>query len=214
MDIYRPYTYLVGWSIHNKWYYGVRFAKNCHPNDLWVKYFTSSNRVKDLRNQLGEPDIITIRKVFNSAEKARLWESKVIRRVKAVRDPKWLNQSDHNDKFYHEGPRGVFSEEHRNKLSNARKGRSISQEHAEALHEGRRRSKNSSEHIEAIKRHNRGKKPSEETRLKYSLAKKGKPSPNKGKRFGPHSEDYKRKMSETLKEVWRKRKMKDHYNSD
>lgn len=43
MYIYTPYTYLIGWSKHNIWYYGKRTAKNCHPNDFWVTYFTSSN---------------------------------------------------------------------------------------------------------------------------------------------------------------------------
>lgn len=29
-----PYTYLIGWPNLNKWYYGVRYAKNCQPIDL------------------------------------------------------------------------------------------------------------------------------------------------------------------------------------
>jgi len=37
-----PYTYLIGWSNLNTWYYGRRTSKNCHPSDLWQKYFTSS----------------------------------------------------------------------------------------------------------------------------------------------------------------------------
>jgi hypothetical protein len=36
MNIYNtPYTYLIGWSNQNKYYYGVRYAKDCHPNDFW-----------------------------------------------------------------------------------------------------------------------------------------------------------------------------------
>ena len=38
-----PYTYLIGWSNLNKFYYGVRYGKGCHPSDLWVKYFGSRN---------------------------------------------------------------------------------------------------------------------------------------------------------------------------
>ena len=42
-----PYTYIIGWSSLNKWYYGVRYAKNCKPEDLWKTYFTSSKHVKE-----------------------------------------------------------------------------------------------------------------------------------------------------------------------
>jgi len=125
-----------------------------------------------------------VRKVFDEAQKARLWESKVLRRINATYDGKWLNQTDHNDRFYHEGPRGSFSEEHRRKLSEAKKGRKISEEHKRKLHEGRKRSKNSPEHIEAIRQHNLNKKATAETRLKQSLAKIGKPG-NKRKNICP-----------------------------
>lgn len=128
MDIYKPYTYLIGWLNINKWYYGVRFAKNCNPNDFWVNYFTSSKKVKEIRKMYGEPNIIQIRKTFETADKARLWEAKVIKKLNAPSSDKWLNQSDHNDKFYHEGPRGSFTEEHRKKLSIAAIGRKDSPE--------------------------------------------------------------------------------------
>jgi hypothetical protein len=88
-----PYTYLIGWSKLNKWYYGVRFAKKCHPSDLWIKYFTSSKQVKHFRKIHGEPDIIDIRKTFSSVEAAILWEEKVLRKVKVLKDDKWLNQN-------------------------------------------------------------------------------------------------------------------------
>lgn len=59
-----PFTYLIGWSKHNLWYYGCRFAKGCKPDDLWTKYFTSSigkddiKGVREYRQELGEPDVI------------------------------------------------------------------------------------------------------------------------------------------------------------
>jgi len=128
MDIYKPYTYLIGWTDINKWYYGVRFAKNCNPNDLWIKYFTSSKKVKEIRKMHGEPNIIQIRKIFDNSQKARIWESKVIKKINAVSDKKWLNQTDITDKFYHEGPRESFSEDHKKKLSLARIGKKDSPE--------------------------------------------------------------------------------------
>ena len=86
-----PYTYLIGWTKHNKWYYGVRYGKKCHPDDLWVTYFTSSKIVRHCRKEYGEPDIIEIRKTFDSPEKALKWETKVLQRINVIKEEKWLN---------------------------------------------------------------------------------------------------------------------------
>jgi hypothetical protein len=94
MNIYTPYTYFIGWSWLNTYYYGVKFAKKCHPSDLWVTYFTSSKYVHEFRELYGEPDIIEIRNVFNTADKARSWEHKVLKRIKAVLRKDFLNESD------------------------------------------------------------------------------------------------------------------------
>ena len=77
----KPYTYLIGWSNHNKWYYGVRYAKDCHPIDLWTTYFTSSKSVLEYRNKYGEPDIIEVRKVFDDMTSAIKYETKVLKRL-------------------------------------------------------------------------------------------------------------------------------------
>ena len=37
-----PYTYRITHLPSGKHYYGARYAKDCHPSDLWVIYFTSS----------------------------------------------------------------------------------------------------------------------------------------------------------------------------
>jgi hypothetical protein len=89
-----PYTYLIGWSHHNKYYYGVRYCKNCNPSDFWKTYFTSSKKVKDFRKCFGEPDIIQIRKTFCNIDSARLWEHKVLKRMNVVLDNRFLNQTD------------------------------------------------------------------------------------------------------------------------
>jgi hypothetical protein len=88
-----PYTYLIGWSKLNTWYYGVRYSKKCHPNDLWVLYKTSSNYVKEFVNRHGDPDIVQVRKLFTEVNKARLWEETVLRRMKVINDDKWLNKT-------------------------------------------------------------------------------------------------------------------------
>lgn len=89
-----PYTYLIGWKEQNKFYYGVRYAKGCHPGDLMTTYFTSSSEVSKMIYHFGLPDIIQIRKTFNDIDKARLWEHKVLRKMKVITSDKWLNRSD------------------------------------------------------------------------------------------------------------------------
>ena len=89
-----PYTYLIGWPEYNIWYYGLRYAKKCHPSDLWTTYFTSSKYVKQARQKYGEPSVIEIRKTFESVEQAQKWEHKVLRRMNVVNEEKWLNKTD------------------------------------------------------------------------------------------------------------------------
>jgi len=95
MTIYTPYTYLIGWTDHDKWYYGVRFAnKNPPEHDLWKHYHTSSNYVKDFRKVYGEPDVIQVRKVFYGIDSAVRFEEKVLRRLyESDHWDKWLNKS-------------------------------------------------------------------------------------------------------------------------
>jgi hypothetical protein len=91
MNIYQPYTYLIGWTAHNKWYYGARYAKKCHPTDLWVKYFTSSKFVKYFTLKHGPPDIIQIRKIFTNGKDCLIWEQKVLARIDAAKNKNFLN---------------------------------------------------------------------------------------------------------------------------
>lgn len=92
--MYIPYTYLIGWSKLDKWYYGVRWVEGCHPNDLWKEYFTSSEYVKMMKDVFGDPDIIEVRKKFDCPKKARLWETLVISRMRMFESQKWLNRSN------------------------------------------------------------------------------------------------------------------------
>jgi hypothetical protein len=94
MSIYQPYTYLIGWSNHNKWYYGVRYAQNCNPQDLWKTYFTSSKHVKKFREEYGEPDVVQVRKIFNTKKSAILWEEKVLQKLNVRNNDNWLNKND------------------------------------------------------------------------------------------------------------------------
>ena len=88
------FTYLLGWSRNNKWYYGVRYALNCDPADLWTIYFTSSSFVESQRRLFGEPDVIEIRRTFGEdSKRAKTWEDKVLARLSVQGNSKWLNES-------------------------------------------------------------------------------------------------------------------------
>lgn len=64
------YTYYLSWTDQDLHYYGARFAKDANPQDLWQTYFTSSKYVEAARKKYGEPDVIQVRKLFESAEDA------------------------------------------------------------------------------------------------------------------------------------------------
>lgn len=91
-----PYTYLIGWPELNTWYYGVRYAEGCSPADLWVTYFTSSVYVDEFVKTHGAPTHRQIRKIFtqDNIPTAKLWEHKVLRRMKVVKKEQWLNKND------------------------------------------------------------------------------------------------------------------------
>lgn len=91
-----PYTYLIGWTNLDTWYYGVRYSANCHPSDLWVKYKTSSKYVERFVCEHGNPDVIQVRKTFKTKDAALAWEETVLRRLNVVNDPRFLNRWDNN----------------------------------------------------------------------------------------------------------------------
>lgn len=121
--IYLPYTYLIGWSKHDKWYYGAEYGsvvKNANPSNLWTTYFTSSKEVKSFREQYGEPDIIQVRKIFKDEKSCRLWEDKVLTRLDVIRSNKWMNKRQGSSVFFVcEG----HSEESKKRMSEQRRGR-------------------------------------------------------------------------------------------
>ena len=145
MTIYKPYTYLIGWTSHSMWYYGVRYAKTADPNELWKKYFTSSKHVKAFAQKYGDPDVIQIRKIFNTANSACNWENKVLKRIKAKSRRDFLNATDNRaipstpfdrtknlGHYVESGPRGSWeelygndrAEKMRKNLSATKKGKS------------------------------------------------------------------------------------------
>ena len=108
MSIYEPYTYIIGWTKLNLWYYGCRysFRNKANPKDFWVTYFSSSKKVKHLRMTEGEPDVLMVRKTFKASsetpddeevqsliDSVLSWERKFLIKIDALNNNLWLNEN-------------------------------------------------------------------------------------------------------------------------
>lgn len=90
-----PYTYLIKNLTTGKVYYGCQYSKNCHPNNLWKTYFTSSEYVRELINKYGKNDFVyEVRKTFKSKTEALNWERKVLRRLNASFSNVFINRNN------------------------------------------------------------------------------------------------------------------------
>jgi len=152
-----PFTYYLFHKPTGKKYYGVRYAKGCSPESIWTTYFTSSKQVKKLIKEYGADSFVyEVRRVFDSASAAKLWESTVQRRLRVDTREDWLNLHVQDGQFHNIGHSAETKERIRETLT----GRAPSNKGKPA--------------------HNKGKPMSEEQKAKLSAAHKGKPSPKKG----------------------------------
>lgn len=168
-----PFTYLIGWSAFGVFYYGVKTSKGCHPKDLWTKYFTSSRHVKECREKHGEPDILEIRRVFNSVKDALGWEARVLKRMAAHKHPSFLNKSVCGILFNTTGRTYAHAAETRLKIGAWNKGRVLSEETRAKISEARMGKPLSEEHRAKLSIAGRGRITSDATREKLSVALKG-----------------------------------------
>ena len=90
------FTYLLKWTIHQKSYYGVRYKDSATLESIGTTYFSSSKYVKKFIKENGNPDVVEIRRIFKDKNSAKSWEEKVIRRIKAIKNPNWLNMGNNN----------------------------------------------------------------------------------------------------------------------
>jgi hypothetical protein len=133
-----PYTYLIGWTKLNLWYYGARYANSAsrgiaNPSDLFVTYFTSSKLVKEMREMHGEPDVIQVRRTFKTAKEAITWEAKVCNRMDTKNTLKFLNLHNGDGKFSNAGISP--SDETRSKIGAANRGKTPTAKTREKLSE-------------------------------------------------------------------------------
>ena len=184
MDIYRPYTYLIGWSVLNKWYYGVRYRKNCSPSDLFKTYFTSSKHVKNFIQGNGLPDVIQVRKTFTNSVEAIAWENKVLTRLKVKQDKRWLNMHSGDGKFFNKGGYKL-TEEQLYSHTAANRLKVKDENYLNKLRKPKKNKENysykkSEDHCKnvsvALKTYNKDNPRTEEHKQKISESKRGKPN--------------------------------------
>ena len=85
------YTYSIKHLLTNKIYYGVRKSTVV---DIGITYFSSSKLVKQmLQAEPIENFKFKVRQKFQSYEEARLHETKLLSRIRAVTNPMMLNQA-------------------------------------------------------------------------------------------------------------------------
>lgn len=159
-----PFTYLIYCTITDQYYYGSRYGKGCHPSSLWKTYFTSSKVIKQLILEHGKDAFkFYIRKVFNTPEEARKWETRFLNRVKAAQSARWINLHNADDKFYCRGHHGNLGKKH-------------TKQHNENISKGQtgiKRAPFSEEHLRKLSEYRNGKKQSKEVRQKMSESRRG-----------------------------------------
>lgn len=168
MNIYQPFTYLITFLPTGQRYYGVRTKRKCHPTELWHLYFTSSKTVRQLIAEHGK-DAFTfeIRKTFDNAESAILWEHRVLARLDAARNPLYLNKNNGDRKFL---PKLQHDEDTKSKIGAKHKGKTMTQEAKDKMFQTR-----------TERFGNLLPWQSAESNLKRSQTLKGRPAWNKGK---------------------------------
>ena len=187
---YLSYTYLIGWTKQDLWYYGVRTANKTEPeNDLWVHYFTSSDYVKQQRIELGEPNVVQIRQTFIDSNKARLWEEQVLQRMKVVESKQWLNRNDSHAPpimkgYTHPNYQKSMSDAQRRQISQSLTGKRHSAETKQKMSLSRTGERNhnyqksmSDAQRRQISQSLTGKRHSAETKQKMSLSRTGERNP-------------------------------------
>lgn len=162
------YVYTITNKITGEFYHGYRYRNQTlgitPENDLWITYFTSSNRIKSDIKKYGK-NSFTASIIYESADSVKCWQQEQISIKNDWGNPLLLNGKYHDPNSNVEIFRRVnlLTEETRHKMSIAGKGRPKSEDHKRKI---------------ALA--NTGNIGSAQKRAKISAARKGKPPSNKG----------------------------------
>ena len=162
---YDAYTYIIKCP-NGKSYYGYRSANKVSPeDDLWKVYFTSSKRIKELREQYDDVEFVaSVDKTFKTAEEAYEYETKFLTENDCVHSDDWLNE--------HCFPVFVMTEETKKKLSESAKKRKHTEETKKKISESQMGHKHTEESKKKMSEAGKERKHTEETKKKISEAQK------------------------------------------
>lgn len=94
-EITIPYTYSVTHKKSGIHYYGSRYSRGCHPDDLFKTYFTSCKIIHDLVKTEGINGFdIKIRKTFKDSNSCIMHENRFLKRVDAKNNTKFFNRQN------------------------------------------------------------------------------------------------------------------------
>ena len=206
--MYLAYTYLITNKITNEYYYGFRCKnvklKKYPEEDLWVKYFTSSKKVKALINEYGKESFdIQIIMRDEDYDKCYFYEQELIAEHigtdgclngYCMRTGKWSNAGVERSaetvaKIKESNTGQKRSDEAKAKMSLAQMG--------EKNHNyGKSKSEETKIKMGASRKSKPGRSPSAETRAKTSATMKNRPAHNKGLKS---SDETKAKISASMK---------------
>ena len=114
----KAYTYSIKHIPTDTIYYGVRKSS---VFDLGQTYFSSSKLIKRLINEHGIENFeFKQRRTFEKYEQARLHETKILKRINAVSNPKVLNQAVSSPRICSKD--SVSEKKRRESISNSMKG--------------------------------------------------------------------------------------------
>ena len=167
------YVYRITNIKDKKHYYGKRSCKILPEMDLGIKYFSSSSDKEFMFDQKVNKINYKYKviKIFDTAEKALLFEIKLHIRFKVSSNGKFYNKAIQTSKKF--STAGVTpSEETRAKLSKMFKGRKMSEEQKRKISEIRKNNM-TVEHRQAISKAQKGKIVPQETREKLRVSAMG-----------------------------------------
>lgn len=125
-----PYVYLIRHIPSGKFYAGSSYKKNCHPDQFWTSYFTSSKIVKGLIKEDGLNSFEVLEVIPRLLDDACQYEATFLKTVNAAQSDKWINKSNGRGEFYNCGP---MTETTKAKMSEAKKGKPKSNEHRNSV---------------------------------------------------------------------------------
>lgn len=162
------YVYTITNKLTGEFYHGYRYRNQTlgivPKDDLWITYFTSSNRIKNDIKKYGKTSF-TATIIYENSNSVKCWQQEQIAIRQDWGNPLLLNGKYHDPESSVEIFRrvNILTEESRQKMSAAGKGRPKSENHKKNI---------------AIA--NTGNIGSAQKRAKISAARKGKAPSNKG----------------------------------